>query len=131
MKKIFSSSVIYNLYLWFLILMILPFTILTIFDQPSADDFYFSEKTMFYGYWNAQLKWYNYWSGRFFSNAVLGVNPLTLRSIFLYKAAILLLMLFLFFFLYYLISQLTGRKLSIKEKIIFSLSFIFLYLYAM
>ena len=111
--------------------MIIPFVILFFFNQPSADDWGLAENTRIMGFMNAQLHYYKSWTGKFFSNAVLSYNPLYFRSIFGYKIMTLLLMILFIYVLFILISELTKKVLSFRERFVFSLSVFFMYLYAM
>jgi len=111
--------------------MVLPFVILFFFNQPSADDWGLAENTRIMGFLNAQLHYYKSWTGKFFSNAVLSYNPLYFRSIFGYKIMTLLLMILFIYVLFVLISELTKKVLSFRERLVFSLTVFFMYLYAM
>lgn len=131
MKKIFGESNIRTFAIILCIFMILPFLILSIFAHPSADDFFYSEKLRVFGFWDSQMQWYNYWTGKFFSTAVLSYSPLFFRSIFLFAAFILVMILLFFYMLYLLISELSNGILSVKEKMFSALLIFFLYLYGM
>ena len=74
---------------------------------------------------------YKFWGGRYFSYILISVSPLYFNSIAAYKAVNLFLMLIFFFSLYILITELLKNYLSSKERIIFTLSILFLYLYGM
>jgi len=111
--------------------MILPFAALFFFNHPSADDWGLSENTKIRGFLDTQQHYYNNWTGKYFSNALLSFNPLYFNSLFGYKMLTLFLMLLFIYVLYALISELTGKALNFKEKFLMTLSIIFLYLYAM
>ena len=111
--------------------MIIPFLVLFIFNQPSADDWGMAENTVIKGFADTQIHYYKNWTGKYFSNAVMSYNPLYFDSITGYKIVTLMLFVIFCLTLYALISRLTSDILSKKEKITFTLSFIFLYLYAM
>lgn len=131
LKNIFSIKFYENTFLAFLLLMIIPFIVLFIFNQPSADDWGMAENTEIKGFVDTQIHYYKNWTGKYFSNAVMSYNPLYFNSIAGYKAVTLLLMVIFGITLYALFSRLTATFLSNKKKLLFTLSFIFLYLYAM
>ncbi|MEO8664737.1 MAG: DUF6056 family protein [Ignavibacteria bacterium] len=114
-----------------MILTLLPFLFLFYFNHPSADDFGMAENTKLFGFFNAQKFYYTGWTGKYFSNAVNSFNPLYFNSITGYKIMTFLLMVIFFYILYLLIREFTLSKLSFKERLIFSLSVFFLYLYSM
>lgn len=111
--------------------MILPFLILSFFNHPSAEDYFFWTRTERVGFYNALLNLYKHWSGRFFSHAELLINPLIFRSFFGYKIFTLLMMLLFFFVLFKFISEFTKSDISFRERLLFSVSVFFLYCYGM
>jgi len=111
--------------------MIIPFLVLFIYNQPSADDWGMAENTVIKGFVDTQIHYYKNWTGKYFSNAVMSYNPLYFDSIAGYKIVTLLLMIIFGITLYSLFSRLTSVIISKKEKLIFTLSFMFMYLYAM
>ncbi|AFY77747.1 hypothetical protein Ple7327_2449 [Pleurocapsa sp. PCC 7327] len=52
-----------------LIVIIIPFLLLSYFNHPSTDDFCYANKVLELGFWNAQIFWYLNWSGRYFGTA--------------------------------------------------------------
>ncbi|MCB0726649.1 MAG: hypothetical protein KDD00_04250 [Ignavibacteriae bacterium] len=131
MKNFFSNRFYENTFPAFLLLMIIPFFVLFIFNHPSADDWGMAENTVIKGFADTQIHYYKNWTGKYFSNAVMSYNPLYFNSITGYKIVTFLLMVLFCVTLYSLFSRLTSAIISKKEKILFTLSFIFLYLYAM
>jgi len=111
--------------------MIIPFLVLFIYNQPSADDWGMAENTVIKGFVDTQIHYYKNWTGKYFSNAVMSYNPLYFDSIAGYKIVTLMLMIIFGITLYSLLSRLTSNSISKKEKLIFTLSFMFMYLYAM
>lgn len=57
---------------------ILPFVVLCLYAQPSADDWYMAALTMDKGFLKANIDMYLGESGRFFSSALLFMNPIQL-----------------------------------------------------
>ena len=58
-----------------LVIMLLPFAVLSFFSHPQADDFDAATTTMRLGYFKAMEKVYESWNGRWFSTAVMLANP--------------------------------------------------------
>lgn len=108
------------------ILTILPFLIVSIFNNPSADDFNYNCKSRDFGFWNAQLDYYNTWSGRYIATAILCFRPLVSNSFFIYKLIPLLLFTSLYISIFYLVSLLFSR---LKKNDILVCSFFVLITY--
>lgn len=110
---------------------IISFIIISFFDNPAADDFYFSNPCRQLGFWGAQIHLYTKWTGRYFSSAVLSINPaLLFNQFFIYKLIPIILIVVLFFSIYYLVKLVF---LSAGKRDIFLLTlFIFIvYLFQM
>ncbi|OKH22978.1 hypothetical protein NIES593_10950 [Hydrococcus rivularis NIES-593] len=52
-----------------LIVIIIPFLLISYFNHPSTDDFCYANKVLELGFWNTQIFWYLNWSGRYFGTA--------------------------------------------------------------
>ncbi|MEO8209918.1 MAG: DUF6056 family protein [bacterium] len=117
--------------IFFLILMILVFLILNYFNHPPHEDFYYAEETKRLGLLKAFKVLYKYYGGRYFTYILICLNPLVFNSIQAYKVITFLLMIIFFYVLFQFVSLTTGNGLTIREKLLFSLSIIFLYLYKM
>ncbi|MDQ3193369.1 MAG: hypothetical protein M3P82_00075, partial [Bacteroidota bacterium] len=122
---------VYLLTIGFLIFLIGPFLILFFFNNPTPEDFSWSETTRNLGYIDAQRFYYNIWSGRYFSYLVLSINPLLFKSLEGYKIFLLLFFLLFNYLIFLFISNFTKDILTFSERLLLTLSFIFLYLYAM
>ncbi len=130
--KKFLSSQSSNLILLFLIFTILPFIILSIYVHPCWDDFEYSEIAYKNGFFHSQYIWYVTWSGRFFSTALLSsINPLIYRSILGYKVITLIFILLFIVAVYYLVNEIASDKISIKQKLICTLSFCYLFVFGL
>jgi len=113
-----------------LFLALLSFLILSFFNHPSFDDYYFAVKTKNEGFFPAQKNWYLEWTGRYFSTAILSSNPLIFNWFFGFKIIpFLLFVLFLGSF-FILIRELFS---TLDRWCISSLSLVvlFIYLYQM
>ncbi len=118
--------------IFILLFSIVPFLILSVFSNPSLDDFDFSEKVHEMGFLNSQIDWYNTWTGRFFSTAFLStLNPLIYKSIPGYKILIFMLIVIFVLGIYFLVSVISDGKIKNSTKSIITLSLCFLYIYGM
>jgi len=117
----------------FLILMILPFLILNLFNNPNSEDINWIVERKRYGFIKNQYFYYEFWSGRFFVHAVLSVSSFFFdsKSFIGYKIITLSMMLVFFYVLFLLISEITRNTLKFSERFLYSLTIFFLYLYAM
>lgn len=130
--KKFLSDQSSGLILLFLIFTILPFILLSLYVHPCWDDFEYSEIAYKNGFFHSQYIWYVTWSGRFFSTALLSsINPLIYRSVFGYKLITLLFILLFIVSVYYLVNEIASDKISIRQKLICTLSFCYLFIFGL
>jgi len=121
-----------NIVFLFLFLTIIPFIILSFYVHPCWDDFEYSEIAYKNGFFHSQYIWYETWSGRYFSTAVLSsINPLLFRSIFGYKIITALIILLFIVSVYYLVSEIASDNINLKQKLICTLSFCYLFVYGL
>lgn len=130
-KKVFNAFTGYSIIL-FLIFAILPFILLSFYVHPCWDDFDYSEMAYRYGFFHSQYLWFETWSGRYFSTAVLSsVNPLIFRSVTGYKILIFVFILLFVAAVYFLITVIASERISKKDKLVCTLSFCYLFVYGM
>ncbi len=130
--KKFLTGQTNNIVFLFLFLTIIPFIILSFYVHPCWDDFEYSEIAYKNGFFHSQYIWYETWSGRYFSTAVLSsVNPLLFRSIFGYKLITAIFILLFIVSVYYLVSEIASENINIKQKLICTLSFCYLFVYGL
>jgi len=130
-KKIISDQTD-NIVFLFLFLTIIPFIILSFYVHPCWDDFEYSEIAYRNGFFHSQYIWYETWSGRYFSTAVLSsINPLLFRSIPGYKIITTIFILLFIVSVYYLVSEIASENINIKKKLICTLSFCYLFVYGL
>ncbi|KAB7732867.1 hypothetical protein F5984_02650 [Rudanella paleaurantiibacter] len=61
----------------FFLAVFVPLFILSFFNHPSAaDDYCFADTAVREGFWQAQVYYYDWWTGRYFSNFLVHGNPL-------------------------------------------------------
>lgn len=121
--KLFESS---NFIIIVGVLSVLPFIVISIFNNPSADDFCYNNYTRDLGYLNTQIEAYYNWTGRYFSTAIISISAFLSDSFYLYKLFPVIL-LFLFFLSIYHLSSSIFVSFSRKDK--FTLTFLVLILY--
>jgi len=114
---------------FFLIVLVLPFFILTIFNHPAfVEDYFYWHRMERVGFFNASFSLYKYWSGRFFTHSELLISPFIYRTFEGYKLFSLFLMLSFFSVLCLFISEIFKNSINFREKFLLSLSVFFLYL---
>ena len=109
---------------------ILPFVLISYFNNPNADDFCYNVMSRDLGFLQAQINWYQGWSGRYFSTAILSIQALVSNTFLLYKLIPIILLVSLFGSIYWLITILF-IDLKKKDKYVFSLFIVTLYLLQM
>lgn len=109
------------------ILTVLPLVLLSFFYNPGSDDFDYSYESQTEAFWPLQIRRYCQWSGRYFSNGLLSLNPLTYENYTLLKVVPILLLALFVGSLYYFISS-AATPLTTKSKMAFVGGFIFLYI---
>ncbi len=132
-KKIFSIfnksiSIENAIVLGILLVCISPFFIVSIFNNPSIDDFVFPDKVFTLGLFHSQIDWYLHWTGRYFSTFLLSIGPLTFHSITGYKIESTILILLFIHATYIVVSRLLGEQLSEFKKLFLALLFFIVYI---
>ncbi|MBC8883184.1 hypothetical protein H9X57_06550 [Flavobacterium piscinae] len=57
---------------------IFPFIVLSFYNVPLGDDFWYAESFRTNGFWKTQLKFYYEWSGRYIASATIStLNPIS------------------------------------------------------
>lgn len=113
------------------IFILLPFFVLSCFNHPSCDDFWFYSQVKDYGFWGSQKWSYFKWSGRYFSNFIINLNPLMYHSFIGYKLFCIPMIIMLLYSLYYFMNAIGFDFLSRRAKSVFSLMILSIYLYKM
>ncbi len=119
-----------NFILFVGILTILPLIIISFFNNPTADDFCYNCKSRDLGFWNAQFSWYNDWTGRYISSAILSIKSLVSGSFLFYKLIPILLLISIFISIYYLCSLLFSN-LKKKDFCLITFFVMIMYLFQM
>jgi len=87
------------------ILTLIPFLILSFFNHPATDDYYFSYYSKLYTTMESPFWMYNNVGGRYFANTILCFNPVYFNCAYLFKILPILLLIFFCFSLYTFISS--------------------------
>ena len=114
-----------------LIISLVPLLILHYFNQPTPEDFYYSGEAGKIGLMDSMRVLYKFYGGRYFTYLLISLNPLYFHSFTGYKIFTLMLMLLFYFVFFLFVSEFTKSRLNLMERILFSLSVFFFYLFAM
>ena len=121
-KNIFSLKTD-KLLLNLLVVIIVPFILISFFNNPATDDFYLANLSIKYGLYDVHFWHYNNWSGRYFSNGILFFSPLYFDNFYFYKLIPIALLLLFVFAVKYFISTVfysisNSKKWAISSLII-------------
>lgn len=100
------------LYLFFLIVLITPYIYISRYANPVADDFIYSERGRRNGVISEAIGEYAGWSGRYTSNILIFLNPLSFNSFTGYKLAGVLIIILLLISSYYFVNILFQRQIE-------------------
>jgi hypothetical protein len=128
MKKTLSRRTFENLSIVLLILGTFPFLLNSFFANPWTDDFGYSSTSRAMGFFQAQIYWYRQWTGRYFSTALLSINPMVYGHLRGYKLIPPVLIVSLLAAIFWLVHSLTENSRSFRQKLLFSLAVLFVYL---
>jgi hypothetical protein len=115
------------IFLTIIILLLIPFFVLTLFIHPSADDYGFTYLVKAFGRWGYQDFMYNNRQGRYFANFIFSYNPLTFNSFIGYKIFALFLLISFVLSLVFFIFVLLKNQSKTLLKVIFALLLILLF----
>ncbi|WP_396168017.1 hypothetical protein [Flavobacterium sp.] len=101
------------------ILTLVPFLVLSFFNHPATDDYYFSYYSKIYTATESPFWMYNNVGGRYFANTILCFNPVYFDCTYLFKIIPILLLVVFCFSVYIFISSLLSTS-SKSEKIAFT-----------
>lgn len=108
-----------------IILSVVPFFILAMYNHPSADDFCYSRNALSMGFWQAQIDYFTEWTGRYTATALLTINPIDYTQLTFYRALpVMLLILFgfsIYLFFYKLLPNANRQDRGILSFIVFFL----------
>lgn len=118
----------YQLFILLGILTLVPFIILSFFNHPATDDYYFSYYSRLYSVTESPFWMYNNIGGRYFANTILCFNPVFFECEYLFKILPILLLVFFYFSVYIFISSFMNEA-SKQKKIALTglISTLFLY----
>lgn len=117
--------------LFCLILLLVPYFILSAYTNPFADDFIYGQRGRDYQLITQALREYFNWSGRYTANLLQFLNPLAFDSFTGYKIFPAVLISLIVFSNLFFIHVLTGKQLGVVDKLILSLLLSLLFLHQM
>jgi hypothetical protein len=97
---------------------LIPFLLLSLFNNPATDDFYFAFHSKTSGLLNAPYWMYNNVGGRYFSNTILCFNPVYFDNFYLFKIIPIGLLLLFVFSIYQFISSILVTSSKSEKKAI-------------
>lgn len=107
---------------------LLPFLVLSFYNHPSADDYLWTMMVLKTNLWQFQVYNFYEWSGRYFSNILVGLNPLVFHSFLGYQLASLFSILAFFLVVFLLIKELTKGVFLFSQQLLGALIFVVLFL---
>ena len=107
-----------------------PLLLLSFFNNPGSDDFWYAYESQIEPFWSVQTRRYNDWSGRYFSNGLLSLDPLYFDDYFGFKILPIILFGLFIFAVFAFISSL-GLNQTKKEKFWFTATIVVLYFFLM
>jgi hypothetical protein len=107
-------------------LIIIPFILISLYNHPALDDWWYAEVYKQYGFWGTQEYWYNNYTARFFSTSIMSLSPLSFGLIIGSKTLPILFLICLYFTFFYLVN--TIQLFNKKNNILSALSLLVLYL---
>lgn len=125
-----TTKIVAIFVLFISIFSLLPFLILSAYNNPSADDFVYSITFLKDGFFLPQYNWYVGWSGRYIASAVLSLSPISFYSFIGYKFGSLALLALLGSAFYYLVNQIFYKEILLN-RISICLLILLAYLYQM
>ena len=85
----YLRNILFVYFIWFFILLsvitIFPLIILSFFNNPASDDFDYSYESQVEPFWSLQIRRYFDWSGRYFSNGLISLDPLVYNNYLLFR----------------------------------------------
>jgi hypothetical protein len=111
-----------------LLLLVLPFIVLSFFVHPSADDYILSAIVKDVGRWNYLKSVYNIQSGRYAAHFILSYNPLVFGWDFGYRLIPIFLIVLFYHSIYCLVKNIISDAMSIASKHLITLIFLLIYL---
>jgi len=123
-----KQKIIYFLLFIIFSIGLLPFLVLAFYNHPSADDYLWTVMVQKSGLWQFQVYNFYEWSGRYFSNVLVGLNPLVFRSFLAYQLVVLFFITAFFFSVFLVIKELTIGIYSLFEQLLGTLIFVVLFL---
>lgn len=117
-----------NIYILLAILIVLPYFVVSIYANPTGDDYWFSSVAQKLGFIEAQYYWREL-NGRYFRNAIISLNPLVFNSFTGYKIMTLSILTLMFGSFLLFVNSIFSNLYSKKKVFLFSLLLFIFYLH--
>jgi len=114
-----------------LLVILFPYLYISQYTNPVTDDFTYAFKGKSFDFWNTYFGEYENWNGRYFSNFLVLINPISKDNFTLYKFIPIILIALTFISLLYLIHQITQNTINLIFKIQITFVLLLLYLQSM
>ena len=112
-----------------LICYLLPFLVISIYNQPAIDDFWNANTVIAHGRLGTAIFYFQTVSGRFFSNFLMSfLNTLPYGTIWIFKLWPVVIIVLLFCSILFLFRSIFSKNISFKQAVIASLLFVLLHL---
>ncbi len=118
------------IYVALLIISVLPFVWLSIYNHPFADDYWFANVIQEKGFWAGQIHWYTNVTGRFITSVINSLNPLVFGNFWFYKALPIIHITLFIACIFLSIKLFVGTKFNRKSILIASGSVFFIFSYS-
>lgn len=112
-----------------LLILLIPYLLLSFYCHPAADDIEYAASSLYKGYWFSYIRDYHVWNGRYASNLLIFFSPLVWGSVEIYQLIPLLLFILTYTSLVFFISTVTDRKIIGIDLHIISIICLLLYTY--
>jgi hypothetical protein len=113
-----NQSTLKKAFFIILFLSLVPFLILTAFSNPAYDDYCYASNTLEYGFFHSQIINIHYWSGRYFSTALLSLNPITFGNFIGYKIISLVIIILTLSSIFCFVSAIFDSRFAFIDKLI-------------
>lgn len=115
-----NASFIKKLFAVCLFLSLTPYLLLTAFTHPAYDDYTWAVLFLTRGFFQTQAQLYKTYIGRYFSTALVTINPVSFGSVQAYKAVTFLIVLLTGASIFAFVTAVLKRHVSLLDKLIVS-----------
>jgi hypothetical protein len=124
-EKVRYEELYYALFI--VLLGLLPFLLISLYNHPSADDYCYAHRSRDMGFWTFQQDHYISWTGRYGATALLSLSPIDYESLTFYRLVPIILFVAFAVSIYLFLKKLIPNTGS-RDRTILSLLIFFLYI---